>query len=102
MFAVNQNRCVASCNTLDDLSDRVCVSNRTDDINLCFFHMITELNESNILNKYIPCKCDYIFDGRKCNPNQKWNNDKFWCKCKNPKKHSVCKKDFIWNPATCR
>ena len=44
-----------------------------------------------------------VFDGRKCNPNQKRNNDK--CRnineCKNLKKHCLCKKDFIWNPATC-
>ena len=31
----------------------------------------------------------------------KWNNDKCWCKCKNPKKHHIWKKDYIWNPAIC-
>ena len=37
-----------------------------------------------------------IFDDRRCNSNQKWNNDK----CKSPKEQ-VCKKDYTWNPATC-
>ena len=23
------------------------------------------------------------------------------CQCKNPKKHNVCEKDYIWNPGTC-
>ena len=45
----------------------------------------------------MPIKCK--FDGRKCNSNQKWNNDKCSCKCKNLKEH-VCEKD-ISNPAPC-
>ena len=45
--------------------------------------------------------CEYKFDGRKCNSNQKRNNDKCWCECKNPKEHHVCKNGYIWNPATC-
>ena len=40
------------------------------------------------------------FGGRKCNSNQKWNNDKCWCECKNPKEIHVYEK-YIWNPATC-
>ena len=43
------------------------------------------------------CECKCRFDGRKFNSDQWWNNDKCWCECK---KHHVCKKDFIWNPAT--
>ena len=63
--------------------------------------MITGANESKILTKHISCKCECKFDGKKCNSNQKWNNDKCWCGCKNLKKHNVCKKDNIWNPTTC-
>ena len=32
--------------------------------------------------------------------NQKWNNNKRRCECKNPKEHNVFKKEYIWNPAT--
>ena len=39
--------------------------------------MITGKNESKILTKDISCKCKCKFDGRKCNSNQWWNNDKF-------------------------
>ena len=38
--------------------------------------MITGINESNILTKHISCKCKSKFTGRKCNSNQKRNNDK--------------------------
>ena len=40
-------------------------------------------------------------DSIQCNSNQKWNNDKCWCGYTNPKEHNVCRKDYIWNPATC-
>ena len=62
------------------------------------FNMITGKNEPKILTKDIWCKCKYKFVGRKCNSNQKWNNDKCRCECK---KHHICEKDYIWNPATC-
>ena len=33
-FVVNLDRCVGSCNTINDLSNRVCVPNKTEDLNL--------------------------------------------------------------------
>ena len=38
--------------------------------------MITGMDESKTLTKHISYKCKCKFDGRKCNSNQKWNNDK--------------------------
>ena len=54
-----------SCNTLNDLSNKVYVPNKTED-----------LNESRILTKHISCECKCKFNSRKRNFNQKWNNDK--------------------------
>ena len=51
------------------------------------------------IKKPISCQCKCKFDGKKCNSNQKWNNDKCQCECKNLKEH-VCEKGYIWNPAT--
>ena len=45
-FAVKLDRCVRSCNTLNDLSNKVCVPNKTKDLNLSVFAMITGINES--------------------------------------------------------
>ena len=42
------------------------------------------------------CECKFKFDGRKCNSEQWWNNDKCQCECKN---RHVC--NPAWNPATC-
>ena len=42
-------RCVGSCNTLNDLSNKVCVLSKTKDLNLSVFNMITGINESKTL-----------------------------------------------------
>ena len=60
--------------------------------------MITGINESKTLTKHISCECKCKFDGRNCNSDQWWNNDKCWCECK---KRHVYEKDYVWNPATC-
>ena len=50
-FAVKVDRCVGSCNTLNDLSNNVCAPNKTEELNLSVFNMITEINESKTLTK---------------------------------------------------
>ena len=45
--------------------------------------MITGINESKTLTKHISWECKCKFDGRNCNSDQWWNNDKFRCECKN-------------------
>ena len=40
-FAVKLDRCVGSCNTLNDSSNKVFVPDKTEDLNLSMFNMIT-------------------------------------------------------------
>ena len=88
-FVVKLDRCVGKCNTLNDLSNKVCVPNKTEDLNLSVFNMITGINESKTLTQHVSCKFKYKFDSRKCNSNQKWNNNKcqYWSR-----KHHICEK----------
>ena len=95
-FAVKLDRWVGSCNTPNNLSNNVRVPNKTGHLNLTVFTLITGINKSKTLTKVISCECECKFDGRKCNSNQRWNNDKCLCECK---KHRICEKDYIWNPA---
>ena len=44
--------------------------------NLNMFNMITGINNSKTLTNHISCECKFKFDGRKCNSNQWWDNDK--------------------------
>ena len=92
LFAVNLDRCVESCNIINDLSNKVCFPNKTEDLNLGVFSMIAGINEFKTLRKHISCKCGCKFDGKRCMSNRKWNNDKCPCKCKNPEKTSCVQK----------
>ena len=56
-FSVELDRCVRNFNILNDLSNKACVPNKTEDLNLSIFSMITGINESKILAKHISCKC---------------------------------------------
>ena len=40
-FAVKLYRCVGSCSTLNELSNKVCVPNKTEDLSIHVFNMIT-------------------------------------------------------------
>ena len=55
-FAAKLDRWVGSCNTLNDLSNKVCIPNEAEDLNLSVFNMNTSKNE---WEKLI-CKCKWI------------------------------------------
>ena len=43
-FSVKLDRYFGSCNTLNDLSNKICIPNETEDLNLSVFNMITGIN----------------------------------------------------------
>ena len=100
-FMVNLDKCNGSCSTPDDLSSRIYVPNKIEGVNLSVLNIILRINEAKTLAKRISCKCEYKIDDRKCNSNQKWNNNKCRWECKNPRKHHVCENNYIWNPSIC-
>ena len=55
-ISVKLDRCVGSCNTLNDLSNKVCVTNKAEDLNLSVLNMITGINNSKTLTKHISCE----------------------------------------------
>ena len=48
-FTVKLDRCVGSCNTINYSSNIVCFPNKTEDVNLSVFNMMTGINESKTL-----------------------------------------------------
>ena len=48
-FTIKLDKYVGSCNTLNDLPKKVCVPNKTEDLNLIVFNIITGINESKTL-----------------------------------------------------
>ena len=69
-FVIKLNKSDGSYNTLNDLSNRVCVPDKTEVLNIHVFNMISGKNESNFLRKYLPCKYKCRLDRKKCNSDQ--------------------------------
>ena len=68
-FEVKLDRRTGSFNTLNDLSNnKACVLNKTKDINLSVFNMITGINESKALTKDISYECKRKFDEQNVSP----------------------------------
>ena len=63
-FAVKLDKCVGSCNALNDLSNKVCAPNKTGDLNIHVFNIIAEKSESKISAKDISCETKSRFDGK--------------------------------------
>ena len=94
-FMTSLDKCNGSCN---DSSPKICVPQKTKDINVTVFNMITNKNETITMTKHISCDCKYKFKSTTCNSNHKWNNKTCQCEWKN---YPKCKKDYCWNPSTC-
>ena len=56
------------------------------------------MNELKKLTKHKSCECKCKYDGRICNSDQYWKNNKCRCECK---KHGAYEKIYLWNPAIC-
>ena len=67
---------MGSCNTPTNLSHKECNTNKIEGLNLSVFNIMAALYMLKIVTKHISCKCQCKFDGRKCNSNQKWINNK--------------------------
>ena len=52
-FAVKLDRCGGSCNTLNNFSNKIFISNKTKDLNLSMFNMIARVNESKTFKNHI-------------------------------------------------
>ena len=61
------DRCSGSCNILGDLSSRINVPNKAEDVSLSVFNMITKINESKALTKDVWYEFKCKFDGKKYN-----------------------------------
>ena len=64
-FSVILDRCVGSCNTIHYLYNKVCVPDKTKDLNVSVFDMITGINEPKTLTKQCEYKKRHICE-KKC------------------------------------
>ena len=60
--AVNLDRCVWSCNNLNDLSNKLCVPNKTEDLNVSVCNMITGISESKLWTKHVSNVYENVYE----------------------------------------
>ena len=56
-FSVKLDRSAGSCNTINDLSNKACVSNKREDLHLSVFNIIAGTYQLKTLAKHISCEC---------------------------------------------
>ena len=59
-FAVNLDRFVGSCNVFSDLSNKICVPNKTKDLNLNVFNTRTGINELKVNKTYVSANVSLV------------------------------------------
>ena len=62
LFMFSLDRCNGRCNSLNDTSGRICFPDKTKDVSLNVYNMITRRNEAKTLTKVVSsdCKCKFV------------------------------------------
>ena len=65
-FMISLDTCSDS---FDDLSTKICVPSKTEEINVKVFNVITNKNKAKTMIKHISCGCKCKFNSAACNSN---------------------------------
>ena len=72
----------------------MCVDDVVKDFNVKIFNLMPRTNETRHIKWRETCKCICRLDAIVCNNKQRWNNDKYWCECKELIDKGVCDKGY--------
>ena len=101
-YHVLVNKCIESCNTLDELMAKLCVPNIIKGINMKVYNFLMRLNETRNVLWHESCKCVCKLNSSVCNSKQIWNSDTCRCECNEDFAGIIsCDKGYMWNPSTC-
>ena len=82
-----------SCNTVEDPFGKICVPNKTEDLNLKEFNIIKWMNEwIKKINTTFHIDVHVNLDGGKFNSEQNQDNDQCRYECEKPVEHHVWQK----------
>ena len=101
-FSFSVNKCSGSCNNINDPHaklSKLCVPSSIRIINVRLFNLMSRSNQTRHIEWYESCKCKSKSDPSVSNNNQRWNNEKCRCECR---EELIDKgrfdQGFIWNP----
>ena len=98
-FTVSVNKSGGSYNTIDDPCARVCVLNKTKNMDVKTFNLVSGVNEIKFLVQYKSRGSKCRLNESVCNSEQKWNHNECRCECKELDDWDFCKNDYMWNPS---
>ena len=81
LYNVQVNKCGGSCNTLDNLIEKLCVPNVIKGLNMKVYNLLTMLNQTRNLLWHESCKCVCKLNSSVCNNKQIWNSNTCRCDC---------------------
>ena len=70
-------------------------------LNVEVFNLMSRTNETRHIESHETSMCKCRLDASVCNNEQRWNDDKFRCKCNELIDKGVRDKRPIWNPSNC-
>ena len=101
-YSIKVNKCVGSCNTINEPCSKLCVPDITKNINVKVFNLMARIDETRQIVWHETCKCICRLTSAVCNSGQIWNEDQCGCECKEDLINKmVCDKGYISNPSNC-
>ena len=94
-YSVAVNKCSGNCNDINNPYAKLCVPDVVKDINVKVSNLISRINETRHVTWHETCACKFRLDANVFNNKQRWNNDKFGCKCKGLIGKGTCDDGFI-------
>ena len=91
-----------SCNTLDNLIEKLCVPNVIKGLNIKVYNFLTMLHETRNVLWHESCKCVCKLNSSVCNNKHICNSNTCRCDCNEDFAGMInCAKGYTWNPSTC-
>ena len=81
-YSILVNKSNGSYNNIIDSYVELCISDIVKDMNIQLFNLMSRTNETKHLSWHKTCKFKYKLDASVCNDQQRWNNGKCRCECK--------------------
>ena len=97
-YKIRVNRCVGSCNDINNPHSKVCIPDITKNVTVKMFDLIKLTNKTKQVIFHESCRCICRLDPIVYNNKQRWNKNKCRCECLINKK---CDDDFVWNISNC-
>ena len=81
-YFIKVNKCLGSCNNINDPFAKLCVPDVVKNINVKVFNLMSRIKETRQMVWHETCKCVCRLTEAFCNVRQVWNENKCQCECK--------------------